>query len=125
MLDAGGGGGAGVPSMKDLKDAATSGSFAVNEEGGQKLLTAIRDMAAWVDGNLADLGTANQLPLGSSEGANLMKPYMQQVFTDDQGFFTRLREFRNSLVDAEAAILEAMKNYKNTEDDVQGMFRAV
>ncbi len=123
MLDAGGGGG--VPSMTDLKEAAASGSFAVNEEGGQKLLTAIRDMAAWVDENLADLGTTNQLPLGTSEGANLMKPYMQQVFTDDQGFFTRLREFRNSLVDAEAAILEAMKNYKNTEDDVQGMFRVV
>lgn len=123
MLDAGGGGG--VPSMTDLKEAATSGSFAVNEEGGQKLLTAIRDMAAWVDTNLADLGTANQLPLGKSEGANLMKPYMQQVFTDDQGFFTRLREFRNSLVDAEAAIIEAMKNYKSTDGDVQGMFRVV
>ena len=124
MLDAGGGGG-GVPSMTDLKEAATAGSFAVNEDGGQKLLTAIRDMAAWVDGNLADLGTANQLPLGTSEGANLMKPYMREVFTDDQGFFTRLREFRKSLVDAEAAIIEAMKNYKNTEDDIQGTFRVV
>jgi hypothetical protein len=124
MLDAGGGGG--VPSMTDLKEAATSGSFAVNEEGGQKLLTAIRDMAAWVDTNLADLGTAHRmLPLGTSEGANLMKPYMQEVFTDDQGFFTRLREFRNSLVDAEAAIIEAMKNYKSTDGDAQGMFRVV
>lgn len=125
MLDAGGGGG-GVPSMTDLKDAATAGSFAVNEDGGQKLLTAIRDMAAWVDGNLADLGTAHRaLPLGTSEGANLMKPYIQEVFTDDQGFVTRLREFRNSLVDAEAAIIAAMKNYKNTDGDVQGMFRVV
>lgn len=122
MLDAGGGGG--VPSMTDFKEAASSGSFAVNEDGGQKLLTAIRDMAAWVDENLADLGTAHRLlPLGTSEGANLMKPYMRQVFTDDQGFFTRLREFRGSLVDAEAAILAAMRNYKNTDGDIQGMFR--
>jgi len=124
MLDAGGGGG--VPSMTDFKEAAASGSFAVNEEGGQNLLSAIRDMAAWVDENLADLGTAHRLlPLGTSNGANLMKPYMQEVFTDDQGFFTRLREFRTSLVDAEAAILEAMKNYGKVEGDVQGMFRAV
>lgn len=123
MLDAGGGGG--VPSMTGFKEAAAAGSFTVNEEGGQKLLSAIRDMAAWVDGNLADVGTTYQLPLGTSEGANLMKPYMQEVFTDDQGFVTRLREFRNSLVDAEAAIIEAMKNYGRTEGDVRGMFRAV
>jgi hypothetical protein len=54
-----------------------------------------------------------------------MKPYMQKVQTDDQGFFTRLKEFRNSLVDAEAAIVAAMKNYDNMEQGIQGNFRVV
>jgi hypothetical protein len=124
MLDAGGGGG--LPSMASLKDAAMSGAFTVNETGGQALLTAVRDMAAWVDDNLADYKTTYRgLPLGTSNGAKLMKPYMDEVFTDDQGFFTRLREFRASLVDVEAAIVEAMKQYKGTEGDIAGTFRAV
>ncbi|TDV40048.1 hypothetical protein CLV71_12465 [Actinophytocola oryzae] len=124
MLDAGGGGG--VPSMSGLKEAALAGAFTVNETGGKAMLAAIRDMAAWVDDNMADLNTTHRaLPLGRSNGANLMKPYMQQVFTDDQGFVTRLKEFRASLVDAEAAITEAMRQYGTTESDITGTFRAV
>lgn len=125
MLDAGGGGG--VPlSMAVLREAATSGSFAVNETGGQVLLTAIRDLAKAVDDNLADFKTVSRtLPLGSSNGANLMKPYMADVQTDDQGFFTRLKEFRDSLADAEAAVQAAMKNYGHMEEGIKGNFRAV
>lgn len=125
MLDAGGGGG-GLPSMAGLVDAVAQGTFAVNETGGQALLSAIRELAKVVDGNLADFNTVSRsLPLGNSNGAKLMKPYMQDVQTDDQGFFTRLKEFRNSLVDAEAAIKGAMKNYDNMEHGIQGNFRAV
>jgi len=124
MLDAGGGGG--VPSMEGLKAAATSGAFAVNETGGQALLQAIRGLAEVVDNNLADLSMNRRtLPLGGSNGAKQMKPYMQDVLTDDQGFITRLKQFRNSLVDAESAITAAMKNYHATETGVRGNFRAV
>lgn len=124
MLDAGGGGG--VPSMKGFVAAAKSGSFAVSESGGQALLSAIRDLARVVDENIADLRTANRaLPLGGSNGANQMKPYMRDVLTDDQGFVTRLRQFRQSLVEAEEAINAAMANYKSTDAAAQGNFRAV
>lgn len=126
MLDAGGGGGGGVPSMAGLVAAAASGAFTVNETGGQALLKAIRDLAEVVDNNLADLRTANRaLPLGKSNGANQMKPYMRDVLTDDQGFATRLKQFRQTLVDAESAITAAMKNYHSTDADVQGNFRVV
>jgi hypothetical protein len=112
--------------MAVLREAATSGSFAVNETGGQALLTAIRDLAKVVDDNLADFRTVSRtLPLGSSNGANLMKPYMADVQSDDQGFFTRLKEFRDSLVDAEAAVQAAMKNYGHMEEGIKGNFRAV
>lgn len=124
MLDAGGGGGA--LSMIGFKQAAADGSFAVNESGGQALLKAIREMAKWVDANLADLSTLGRSqPLGSSKGAELMKPYLQDVVTDDRGFVTQLKEFRKSLTDAEEGVLKAMANYNHTDQGAQGNFRAV
>jgi hypothetical protein len=126
MLDAGGGGGIGkmAASMQGLKQAAADGSFAVNESGGKALLVAIREMAKWVDDNIADLGTLSRSPqLGSSYGAEAMKPYVREVATDQQGFLTMLREFRASLVDAEAGVVGAMNNYRQIEASVQGKFR--
>jgi hypothetical protein len=126
MLDSGGGGGGGgMQMMSGLRQAALDGSFAVNDTGGQALLTAIREMARWVDENLADLGTlARQPALGTSYGATAMKPYVQEVAQDQQGFLTMLREFRTSLVDAEAGVIGAMKNYKNIDHGIGGNFRA-
>src|SRR5690349_15232374 len=108
MLDAAGMG-AMAGEMVSFKQAAADGSFAVNETGGKALLTAIREMAHWVDSNLADLSAlSKQQPLGSSRGADLMKPYMVKVATDDQGFITQLVEFRKSLTDAEEGVQAAM-----------------
>src|SRR5688500_18995095 len=127
MLDAGGGGGGCgmmAASMKGLKQAAADGSFAVSETGGKALLVAIREMARWVDDNIADLGTLSRSPqLGSSHGAEAMKPYVREVATDQQGFLTMLREFRASLVDAEAGVIGAMNNYRQIESSVEGKFR--
>jgi hypothetical protein len=118
--------GASAGMMAGLKAAAASGAFEVNEAGGQALLSAIRDMATWVDNNRLRLASlAREQPLGSSNGANAMKPYLLDVATDNQGFFTQLTEFRASLVDAEQAILDAMKNYDNTEHSIQGNFRVI
>lgn len=127
MHDGGGGGGDAKvsSSMNMLKQAAADGQFAVNETGGQALLEAIREMAKWVDDNLADLGTLGQQPaLGSSNGAAVMKPYVAEVATDQEGFLTMLREFRASLVDAEAGVIGAMNNYKVIEDGIKGNFSA-
>jgi len=112
--------------MIGFKQAAANGSFSVNETGGKALLTAIREMAHWVDSNLADLSSlGKQQPLGSSKGADLMKPYMVNVATDDKGFITQLVEFRKALSDAEEGVVAAMKNYKSTDLGIQGNFRAV
>lgn len=111
-------------SMVSLKQAAADGSFAVNETGGKALLVAIREMAKWVDENIADLDIlAQQPPLGTSHGATAMKPYVQEVATDQQGFLTMLREFRTSLSDAEAGVLGAMSNYGQMETGIGGNFR--
>jgi hypothetical protein len=124
MLDAGGGGG--MPSMIGFKQAATSGSFAVNESGGKALLQAIKDMATWVNGSMADLSSlSRQQPLGSSNGAELMKPYLQNVASDDQGFITQLQQFKATLADFEAGVIAAMANYDSSDGASEGSFRAV
>jgi hypothetical protein len=124
MLDPMGGGLA--TSMISFKEAAADGSFTINETGGKALLAAIDEMMKWVDDNLMHLGTlSRELPLGTSKGADLMKPYVQQVATDDQGFITQLKEFRKSLADAQEGVHAAMRNYGHTEQGIQGNFRAV
>jgi hypothetical protein len=129
MLDAGGGGGGGMAAMAQsmvmLKQAGADGSFTVNETGGQALLVAIREMAKWIDTNVADLDIlAQQPPLGTSYGADAMKPYVQQVATDNEGFLTMLREFRTTLTDAEQGVMNAMANYQSTDTDAGANFRA-
>lgn len=103
-------------SMSDFASGAASGAFAVNEAGGDALLAAIRDMAEWVDGEQASLHLLNQdAMLGGSNGAGVMKSHLKQVATDQQGFLTQLKAFRESLVKAEEGIRQAMANYQNTD----------
>jgi hypothetical protein len=106
--------------------AAQVGGFAVNKTGGDALLVAIRDMSRWINDNIDDLGyLSRELPLGSSNGANEMKPYLQNVATDQQGFLTQLREFKESLTAAEQGIIAAMNNYDNIDHGIEGNVRAV
>ncbi|GLW92396.1 hypothetical protein [Actinokineospora globicatena] len=104
--------------MNDFAGNAASGRFAVNERGGEALLAAIRNMAAWVDseGFGHDI-LLRQAKLGSSNNAEVMKPFLQQVAGDEQGFVTQLRHFRESLVKAEEGIKQAMANYRATDDN--------
>jgi hypothetical protein len=104
---------------------ANDGSFSVNETGGQALLQAIREMARWVDDNIGDLRMlAQQQPLGTSNGAEVIKPYLQEVATDQEGFLTMLQEFRASLTDAEAGVIGAMNNYRNIDHDAASTYQA-
>ncbi|MDQ3577364.1 MAG: hypothetical protein M3443_07125 [Actinomycetota bacterium] len=118
--------GAGIgKSMDQLAHGAASGAFAVNEQGGDALLAAIRDMAAWVDGEGVRLDILRQeAMLGNSSNAQVMKPYLKQVAEDGEGFITQLREFRESLVKAEEAIIQAMANYRSTDSGNAGSLRA-
>lgn len=122
MLDIGGGGGI-VASAKLFAKAAAEGSFSVSETGGQALLTAIREMKDWIDSQDFALNMLEQsAPLGTSHGAETMKPYLQQVANDQQGFITMLREFRESLNQAEQGINTAMAAYQEMDTGIGGRF---
>jgi hypothetical protein len=127
MLDPGVGDGIGAgiaAGMQAFKQVTAEGRFAINETGGKALLEAFREMAAWVDGKSYELNLLAQQPqLGSSNGANTMKPYVQQVATDQEGFITMLKEFRESLADAEQGVLDAMNNYQQLDHGTAQNFR--
>ncbi|RSM76992.1 hypothetical protein DMH04_35690 [Kibdelosporangium aridum] len=103
-------------SMSAFAGAAAAGGFEVNEAGGKALITAIQKMRDWANGQETKLyQIAQELPLGDSNAAKVMKPYLQQVAVDNQGFLTQLAAFRESLDKAEKGIDTAMANYRATE----------
>jgi hypothetical protein len=129
MLIADGGGGGGSPfdaigkSMDMFAGAAASGGFAVNETGGKALLQAIQNMKDWVDENRLEVQRLSfKIPLGSTTMAEALKPYMNNVVSDGQGFMTMLLKFRESLDKAEQGIKDAMKNYQATDQGGQARF---
>ncbi|MGH3759772.1 hypothetical protein [Actinophytocola sp.] len=135
MLDAGGGGGAGIGAAAKIMGiaaaagkfavAAAEGHFAINESGGRALLEAIREMRDWINGQDAKLTHLAQVPpLGGSHGAQTLKPYVQNVATDQQGFITMLKEFARSLDQAEQGIKDAMGNYKNMDTELAKRYKA-
>jgi hypothetical protein len=100
-------------SMKAFASDAASGSFGISETGGHALLRAIRNMKDWVDANRDALWRwGEEPPLGTSEGATTMKPFIVRVATDDKGFVPMLMKFRESLTDAEQGINDAIRNYQ-------------
>ncbi|MCG8914195.1 hypothetical protein L6E12_00080 [Actinokineospora sp. PR83] len=105
-------------SMNALVGAAAAGQFAVNEHGGNALLTAIRKMLDWLERQEGLRYVLDQEPmLGASNAATVMKPYIHQVATDHQGFLTQLAALRETLVKAESAITVAMNNYRHVDED--------
>ena len=123
-----GGGGAAADAIRQNVDMfaglAASGGFAIDETGGKALLQATQGLKDWIDTNRFALQRlSNQLPLGNSNAAVAMKPYMTQVATDGQGFLTMLMKFRESLDKAEQGINDAMKNYLATDQGGQARLK--
>jgi hypothetical protein len=101
-----------VQGSKQLATEAAEGRFAISEEGGRALLEAIREMRSWIEGQGHRLTLLAQEPqLGGSHGAQTMKPFVQQVASDQEGFITMLQAFGTSLDAAEQGINDAIGNY--------------
>ena len=125
MLDIGGGGGI-VANAKSFAKLAAAGDFAVNETGGKALLAAIDKMRDWIDEQGLHLNRlAQPAPLGSSQGAETMRPFLQEVAQDREGFITTLQEFRQSLDEARQGIEAAMASYQETETGIGDGFARV
>jgi hypothetical protein len=113
-------------SMMNFASAAASGAFAVNQTGGQALLSAIRNMKDGIDQIQSDVQASNwQVPLGGSHGAKTMAKFDTEVVQDDQGFMPTLLKFRESLEAAEQGINDAMRNYQAMDERGASGLRSV
>ncbi|MDQ3578524.1 MAG: hypothetical protein M3443_13200 [Actinomycetota bacterium] len=115
--DSGLAGGSLFDGMTGFAVAAASGQVEVSQEGGEALLAVIgRFLDEMLDQEDALSLISMPPPLGGLKGGEVMAPFMVQVATDGEGFLTRFRELRKSLVKAEEAIRQSMANYRETEE---------
>ncbi|WP_424187425.1 hypothetical protein ACOBQX_06345 [Actinokineospora sp. G85] len=97
--------------------AAADGQFAVNAHGGQPLIDAMTQLIDWVAEKQSDLRLLEQEPpLGTSNNAKVMRPYVRQVAVDEQGFLTQLNALAVNLQQARDAIRTAMDNYEAADE---------
>jgi hypothetical protein len=116
--------GGGEPAIGSIMDSmamfvkvATEGGFEISRQGGDHLLDAIDRFQDWVSDQSHRLRALEQeRRLGTSNGANVIGPFTQQVANDDQGFVTQLIALGESLDMARDAIELAMESYRRTEE---------
>jgi hypothetical protein len=113
-------------SINAFATTAAQGGFEVSEEGGDALIKVIQDFRQWVDDQTRILDRlAQPRKLGSSNGANVMVPFVTQVVTDGQGFATQLKALAQSLEKAQQGIQKAMENYRATEEANKGKAKTI
>lgn len=107
--------------MRDFAESAKQDQFSVNDAGGKALLGAIQDMQQWLVGELRDQSRQMQEShqYGTTHGAAVVEPYMNNVLYDSDGLMTALEKFQTVLNDAEEAIHKAMENYQQSDADAK------
>ncbi|SDD88257.1 hypothetical protein [Actinokineospora iranica] len=110
-------GGSLFDNMQGFADAAAAGAVKITEEGGEALLAVIKSFLDGMQDQAHNLTLISRPPpLGRLKGGEVMAPFMVEVATDENGFVTRFRELRESLLKAEEAIRQSMANYEATEE---------
>src|SRR5437764_1977629 len=86
-------------SAETMHKAAMSKDLEIDPHGAQALITALNkleDGLSGIHGKSAEMMA--QPALGESNGANVMKPWMQQTATDgSDGFFPNLEQFKSQI----------------------------
>jgi hypothetical protein len=125
LVDPGGGAFAGISTAVDaIAKDASSGGFGISENGGQALINAIDDLKTAVENALRNSSQLSQQPaLGTTPAANVYKPFLATIASDPvQGAIPALKKLQTDLVNAEAAIRTAMKNFQATEQANTGIW---
>jgi hypothetical protein len=112
--------------MSGLKAAAAGGGFTVDPQGGQYLIGALKDMLTQVESAIVSANeVATELPLGTSPGAQVYKPFFASVASDpQQGAVTAWKQLQQDLTDGINTIQTAMNNYQQTDTGNAGHMRA-
>lgn len=117
FAEPGGGGFQGITTAVDSLVSASKAGFALSDNGGQPIITAIQALQAQVRHALNDANLLQtQPPLGTTPNAKVYKPFLATIASDPhQGAITVLKKLQDDLNRAEAVIKQAMKNYDEAE----------
>jgi hypothetical protein len=118
LADPGGGAFQGITAAVGGIVAAANVGFAISEEGGQPLLTAIQELQTEIRTALSRAHRLEmQPPLGSTPNASVYKPFLASVASDPtQGAIPVLKKLQTDLNDAHAAIEKSIANSRNTDE---------
>lgn len=107
-------------SMRGLKQAAESGSFAISKEGAEAYVKAIEDAETelnTLDGKIAVL--RQETKLGTSPDAQAMSRYNMESASGGSGttgIVPAIEQLKAALADAKAAMKKAIDNYGQVDD---------
>ncbi|XVV03538.1 hypothetical protein ACQPW3_40540 [Actinosynnema sp. CA-248983] len=112
--------GAMTASMQGLKQAAESGSFAISKDGAEAYIKAIDDAEYELNSISFQLNRLQQeTQLGTSPDAQAMSRYNLESATGGggtTGIVPAIKQLREALVDAKAAVQKAIDNYREVDD---------
>ncbi|MBP2339616.1 uncharacterized protein YukE [Saccharothrix coeruleofusca] len=114
-------------SMRGLKQAAESGSFAISESGAQAYIKAIEDAQQdlrKLNNHLNDL--QQETKLGTSPDAKAMSRYNIESAKGGPGttgIVPAIEQLRTALEDARLAMQKAVENYRAVDDDHSNSFQ--
>jgi len=107
--------------LSSLKAVGAAGGWAINESGGQALISAATDLYDELGEHLDDARRLGQeLPLGTTPAAQVYKPYQATVATDPhQGLIPVLTKLREEALEFRTEVEKAMAAYKSTDESSQ------
>jgi hypothetical protein len=104
-------------SAQAFKSAASSGQFSVDPAAVDELVTKIDKTVDRLVATSRHLRvTEQQVPLGTSPGAQAMKPFLQTVATGHpQSLGIQVQALRQILEDTKAGLLAAKRSYQGVD----------
>lgn len=117
LAEPGGGGFQGITTAVDSLVSASKAGFALSENGGQPIISAIHSLKSEVRDALNNAQVLEDQPkLGSTPNAKVYKPFLATIASDpQQGAIAVLKKLQDDLNRAEAVIKQAMRNYDEAD----------
>ncbi|WP_086667499.1 hypothetical protein [Lentzea kentuckyensis] len=107
--------------LNSLKAVGAAGGWAINETGGQALITAAQDLHDELTELLNQTDQlAEELPLGTTPAAQVFKPYQATVASDPhQGMIIVLKKLQEQALEFRTEVEKAMAAYESADQSGQ------
>jgi hypothetical protein len=109
-----------------LKEMAVSGSFAVDDSTGNRMIQSLEGVIDSLTARWATLAKVGQTPpMSTTSTAQWVSGHMVNTATDDRGLLTQLQQARDEFPTYIEAIKLAKQNYRETEDTSEQRLRTI